>query len=332
VENVAVADGNALAFGRPLFPNGTKFFVGEGGLGELAKLPDADAAIVAMTGTAGIWPTMAAMESGKNVLLASKEVLVVGGKFVMECAKAHNVSILPIDSEHNAIFQCLGSNGVESVAEVILTASGGPFRNFSKQELENVTVEQTLRHPIWSMGRKITVDSATMANKALEIMEARWLFGVPGEKITAIIHPESIIHSMVRFCDGSTMAQMCPPNMEFPIGNCLFFPDKERFTGANIDFVTQKSLTFFPIDCEKFPMVALGKECLGSGPNACAAFHGANEVAVEKFLRMEIKFPHIHRIVADTLDSYRGEPTESIESSLETVERAREIAEVMARK
>jgi 1-deoxy-D-xylulose-5-phosphate reductoisomerase len=331
VENICIFDENALGNKHALFKSGTKFFTGTGGLDDLAKISEADSVLIAIVGISGIGPTIAAIESGKNAMLASKEVLVVAGKFVTECAEKNGIQLLPIDSEHNAIFQCLRGNEMKFVDKLILTASGGPFRNFSKNDLKNVTVEQAMRHPTWAMGKKITIDSATMANKGLEIMEARWLFNIPSGRIDAIVHPESVVHSMVKFCDGSIIAQMCPPNMEFPIANCLFYPDRIPFTGNSVDFAAQRSLTFFEIDVEKFPIIELARKCLAKETNACAAFHGANEVAVEKFLAKKIKFPQIYEIVARVLDAYGGEQTSSIENCIASVARARELAESITR-
>lgn len=330
VENVAIGNEAALAGRERSFAAGTNFFFGESGLRELAAVAEADSILMAIVGTAGIGPTMAAIGAKKMVLLASKEVLVVAGKFVCQCARENGVPLLPIDSEHNGIFQCLRGNGGRSVGRLVLTASGGPFRNFSTKDLENVTVEQALRHPTWTMGKKITIDSATMANKGLEIVEARWLFDVPGEKIDVLIHPESIVHAMVEFCDGSVIAQMCPPNMEFPIANCLFYPERWPTPLPTVDFAAQKSLNFFEPSPEKFPNLLLARQCLNSPNNACAVFQGANAIAVGKFLAGKIKFPRIWEIVARTLDAYDGEPMTSLESCLNSVVRAEEIAEGIA--
>jgi 1-deoxy-D-xylulose-5-phosphate reductoisomerase len=329
VPNVGIFDKHAFAGKDSLFKRGTRFFVGEDGICELAKLPEATAVLMAMVGIGGLRPTMTALESKKTLLLASKEILVSAGKFVMESAKKNNVQILPVDSEHNAIFQCLLGNDNDFVDRLILTASGGPFKNFSRREMENVSVEQALRHPIWNMGKKITIDSATMANKSLEIVEAKWLFDVPGDHIDVIIHPESIIHSMVKFCDGSIVAQMCPPNMEYPIANCLFFPERERLAKPSINFAEQGGLNFFAPDATKFPYLAIIHQCLQADNNACAVFQAANEVAVDEFLNHGIKFTQISEIVARTLDIYSGEPMTSLKSCEESVIKARRTAKVI---
>jgi 1-deoxy-D-xylulose-5-phosphate reductoisomerase len=331
VPNVGIFDKYAFAGKDSLFKRGTRFFVGKDGLCELAQLPEATAVLMAMVGIGGLKPTMAAIETGKTLLLASKEILVAAGKFVMESARENGVQILPVDSEHNAIFQCLLGNGNGFVDRLILTASGGPFRNFSRREMENVGVEQALRHPVWSMGKKITIDSATMANKALEIVEAKWLFDIPGDRIDVIVHPESIVHSMVKFCDGSIVAQMCPPNMEYPIANCLFFPERERLARPSIDFAEQGRLNFFTPDTTKFPHLAIIRRCLKTDNNACAVFQAANEVAVDEFLNHRIKFTQISEIVARTLDIYPGEPMTSLGSCEESVIKARSAAKAIGR-
>jgi 1-deoxy-D-xylulose-5-phosphate reductoisomerase len=332
VKNVGIFDEMAFDGQASLFADGTKFFVGEGGLCELGQLPNVDAVLMAIDGIAGLKATIAAIKAGKTILLASKEILVVAGKFVSECAKKNGVNLLPVDSEHNAIFQCLFGNDRKFVDRLILTASGGPFREFSAKAMESITVEQALVHPTWRMGKKITVDSATMANKGLEIVEARWLFDVPVERIDVLVHPESVIHSMVQFCDGSVISQACPPNMEFPIANCLFFPERKRSLIPTVDFAALGSLTFSQPDCGKFPSLSIARQCLGAGGNACAVFHGANEVAVEKFLAGSIKFTEIPAIIAGTLDAYSGEMDESLEGAIASVGNARSIAETISSK
>jgi 1-deoxy-D-xylulose-5-phosphate reductoisomerase len=331
VPNIGVFDKHAFTGKDSLFKRGTRFFVGEDGLCELAQLSEATAVLMAMAGIGGLKPTMAAIESRKTILLASKEILVAAGKFAMESARKNDVQILPIDSEHNAIFQCLLGNGNGFVDRLILTASGGPFRNFSRREMEDVGVEQALCHPVWNMGKKITIDSATMANKALEIVEAKWLFDIPGDHIDVIIHPESVVHSMVKFCDGSIIAQMCPPNMEYPIANCLFFPGRERLAKPSINFAEQGRLNFFAPDITKFPHLAIIRQCLKADGNACAVFQAANAVAVDEFLGHRIKFTQIGEIVARTLDIYPGEPMASLESCEESVIKARSTAKIIAK-
>ncbi|MDR3144011.1 MAG: 1-deoxy-D-xylulose-5-phosphate reductoisomerase [Puniceicoccales bacterium] len=332
VENVGIFDPVALNGKTSLFAPSTEFFTGEVGLCELARLPSADSILMAIVGTAGVYPTVAAIESGKTILLASKEILVVAGKFIGALARENAVPLLPIDSEHNAIFQCLGRGGSEFASRLIITASGGPFQNFSREELERVTVEQALRHPVWSMGKKITIDSATMANKGLEIMEAAWLFSMPSEKIDVLIHPQCLVHSMVEFRDGSLLAQMCPPNMEFPISNCLFFPERGHSPAQAMDLGAMKCLTFSAPDVEKFPNLSIARECLSSGNNACAVFQAANEVAVEAFLDGRIGFTQMGDAVSMALDAYGGEPMTTLESCLNSVSEARKVAADVLRK
>ncbi|MDR1414124.1 MAG: 1-deoxy-D-xylulose-5-phosphate reductoisomerase [Puniceicoccales bacterium] len=331
VKNIGIGNELALQGNRSLFAAGTNFFIGANGLNELAALPEADSMLVAIVGTAGLSPTITAIERKKTILLASKEILVVAGKFIIQCARENNVQLLPVDSEHNAIFQCLGGNGIESVERLILTASGGPFRNFSPHKLANVSVSQALQHPIWKMGKKISIDSATMANKGLEIIEARWLFDIPESKIDVLIHPESIVHSMVQFRDGCVIAQMSSPDMEIPLANCLFYPERCPFHGKVVNFSKQKALTFCEPDGEKFPALAIARQCLNAetSGNACAVFQAANEVAVEKFLRGQIGFNRIAEIISETLDLYGGEPMTSFENCMNSVTIAREIAQSM---
>ncbi|MDR1890611.1 MAG: 1-deoxy-D-xylulose-5-phosphate reductoisomerase [Puniceicoccales bacterium] len=326
VQNVGIFDEHTFAGKDSLFKRGTQFFFGENGLCELAKLSEVTAVIMAIVGIAGLRPTMVAIENKKTILLASKEILVTAGKFIIESAKQRNVRILPVDSEHNAIFQCLRGNDGSFVDRLILTASGGPFRNFSHRDMENITVAQALHHPVWNMGKKITIDSATMANKGLEIVEAKWLFNVPSDNIDVVVHPESIVHSMVKFCDGSVIAQMCPPNMEYPIANCLFFPERERLEKPSINFAEQGSLNFFAPDVVKFPHMSIIRQCLKSSNNACAVFQAANEVAVDAFLSHRIKFTQISEVVSKTLDVYTGEPMTNLKSCEESVIKAHGVA------
>jgi 1-deoxy-D-xylulose-5-phosphate reductoisomerase len=332
VKNVGIFDGEALRGKQQLFPRGTEFFLGENGINDLAGLRESDSVLVAIVGSASVKPTVSAVEHGKTVLLASKEALVIAGRFIVDLAKQRGVRLLPVDSEHNAIFQCLqGANG-KFVEKLIITASGGPFRNFSRVELENVTAEMALSHPVWKMGPKITIDSATMANKGFEIIEARWLFHVPEANIDVVVHPEGLVHSMVKFCDGSIMAQMSPPNMEFPIAHCLFFPARRPKSSSTIDFWQTQRLNFFKPDTENFSNLTIARQCLLGDGNACAVFHGANEIAVEEFLRGRIKFLQMNELVIGTLDAYAGERSTSLESAMVSVEKARAIAGSIAHK
>lgn len=330
VQNIGIGDPKSLIGKEHFFYKNTKFFLGDEGLCELAQLKGSDSILMAIDCAKGISMTLAGIRAKKDILLASKEVLVVAGKYVMEEASNNGVNILPVDSEHNAIFQCLHGEKKEDIERLILTASGGPFRKFSKDELEHVTVEQALKHPTWNMGKKITIDSSTMANKGFEIIEAHWLFGVQPDKIDVVVHPESIIHSMVEFKDHSIIAQMCPTNMEFPIENCLFFPNRNKNTLQGLDFSHLPTITFETPDIEKFPCLKIAKDCLSSDGNACAVFQAADEAAVDLFLQKKIRFTQIADIIKSTLDTYSCEKNESLEDSLITLNKAKKIASDIA--
>ncbi|MDR3274325.1 MAG: 1-deoxy-D-xylulose-5-phosphate reductoisomerase, partial [Puniceicoccales bacterium] len=327
VKKIGVADRQKFISERAekLFPPGTVFFFGVGGNCELAVDEHADAVLMAISGTAGILPTMAAIGARKTVMLASKEVLVAAGKFVMAEAKRLGVQILPVDSEHNAIFQCL-KDGERFVKRVILTASGGPFRNHSRAQLAAVTVEDALKHPTWSMGAKITVDSSTMVNKGFEMIEAKWLFSLTPEQISAVVHPESIVHSFVEFCDGSMLGQLAPHNMEYPIANCLFHPSREQNDSRGLSLSEIGKLTFEEPNYELFPCLRLAETCLRNGGNLASVFLGADGVAVEAFLAKKIAYLDIYRIISETLSSYSGEQEQTLEAASETITRARNLA------
>ena len=272
------------------------------GLLELATLPEADVVIVATTGTIGVRPTLAALEAGKTVGLANKETLVLAGQFVMPAAAASPGTLLPVDSEHNAIFQCLeGCRDKAHLRRILLTASGGPFLHYTQRELKHVTLEDALRHPNWDMGTKVTIDSATMANKGLEMIEAHWLFGVSHDQIEVVIHPQSIIHSMVEFTDGSVIAQMAPPSMTFPIQHVLAWPDKVAPCHPTLYFSRIHRLELRPPDLEKFPCLRLAREALAAGGLAPAIFNAANEVAVAAFCGKAIAYAAIPRLIGECL-------------------------------
>ena len=269
------------------------------GLMELACLPEADVIIVATTGTIGLRPTLAALEAGKTVGLANKETLVLGGAFVLEAARRGGGRLLPVDSEHNAIFQCLQALGdARQLRRILLTASGGPFLRHTRRELQAVTKADALRHPNWDMGPKVTIDSATLANKGLEMMEARWLFELQPQQIEVVIHPQSIIHSMVECSDGSVIAQLSPPSMTYPIQHVLAWPDRvEQPTQPGLDFSRIQQLELRPPDESKFPCLRLARQALTAGGIAPAVFNAANEVAVEAFLADHIGFGAIPRLI-----------------------------------
>lgn len=294
----------------------TNFSTGSDGLNELAALEQADLVVVAVVGAAGLAPTLAALEAGKDVVLANKESLVVGGQLVMETARRTGAKILPADSEHNGVFQCLHGQPEKSLDSIILTASGGPFRDFSLEQLSSVTPEQALKHPNWSMGPKITVDSATMANKGLELIEAHWLFGLPAERLKVVIHPPSLVHAIVQFKDGCTLAQMSPPSMTFALQNALLFPDRMEGVEQGLDFSQPLELSFSPPSPDKYPCLKLAQDCLAKGGTAPLVFNAANEVAVAAFLRNQIGFTEISDIIESTLNTADFPHASSLENLL----------------
>ncbi len=294
---------------------------------ELATMPEADVVLMAAGGPVCLAPTLAAIAAGKTIALASKEVLVMAGDLVMKAAREKGVKLLPVDSEHNAIFQCLdGRGGMSAVKRLILTASGGPFRDFSPEQLAAVTPEQALRHPNWSMGPKITVDSATMANKGLEMMEARWLFDAAPEKIDVVVHPQSIVHSMVEFDDGAVLAQLAPPSMTFAIQHALLYPERIRGVDNPLDFTKIAPLTFQKPDEARFRALALAREALKAGGTAPIVFNAANEVAVDAFLRRAIPFLAIAETIGHTLEALPPRRTEGLGGILDADREARSVA------
>jgi 1-deoxy-D-xylulose-5-phosphate reductoisomerase len=282
----------------------TKVFCGDDCLVQLATLPEAHIVLVAIVGTAGLQPALAAIRAGKDLAVASKEILVMAGEIVMRQARRHKVRILPVDSEHNAIFQCLEGRNPAEIRRILLTASGGPFRKHSRDALQHVTVEDALKHPTWSMGRKITIDSATLFNKGLEMLEAHWLFGVPMEKVEVVIHPQSIIHSMVEFVDGSTLAQLSMPSMRYPIQYALTWPDRLPNSMEPTNFPKIGQLTFEAPDMDRFPALRLAREAGSRGGTLPAVLNAANEVAVAAFLNRALPFPRIWDVVERTMQAH----------------------------
>ena len=268
-------------------------YQGEGALKRVTQDFEYDMLVNAVVGAAGFLPTLSAIEQGADIALANKETLVIGGEIVMHRVHQKNIRLLPIDSEHSAVFQSLMGENYEDIEEILLTASGGPFRTWDKAEFRNITVEQALNHPNWNMGKKITIDSATMMNKGLEVIEARWLFDVPAEKIRVVIHPQSIIHSMVVFHDGSIKAQLGVPDMRVPIQLALTFPKRLHSNFPRLDWSTLKELTFDEPDLSKFQCLALAYQALKSGGTAPAVLNAANEIAVAQFLTQKITFDQI---------------------------------------
>src|SRR2546428_272736 len=281
-----------------------RIFTGEVGLRELACLTNADMVLVAIVGTGGLRPALAAIEAGKDLAVASKEILVMAGEIVMREARDHGVRVLPVDSEHNAIFQCLDGRPSE-VRRIILTASGGPFRETPSNQLADVTVEEALKHPTWNMGPKITIDSATLFNKGLEMIEAHWLFGVEMNRLEIVIHPQSIVHSMVEFADGSTLAQLSYSNMCFPIQYAVTWPDRVPNTLPPLDFSTLGKLEFEIPRYEDFPALNLARHAGETGGTLPAVMHAADEVAGAAFLNHDLRFPQIWLTVAQVMDRHR---------------------------
>ena len=305
--------------------------VGSRGLEQIAALPQADYVMAAIVGAAGLMPTLAAVQAGKRVLLANKEALVVSGQLFMDAVATFRASILPIDSEHNAVFQCLPRNferglGQSGVRRILLTASGGPFRDMPREALEGVTPEQACAHPNWDMGRKISVDSATMMNKGLELIEACWLFGVPPDRIQVVLHPQSIIHSMVQYVDGSVLAQLGNPDMRTPIAHALGWPDRIASGVTDLDLFAVQQLDFYPPDLERFPSLRLCYEAAAAGGTAPAILNAANEVAVAAFLQGRIGFTQIPRIVARTLEQLPSQAVSDLEQLLAVDREARSLA------
>jgi 1-deoxy-D-xylulose-5-phosphate reductoisomerase len=303
VRHVGVFDHDAYAAAKAsgAFPAGTRVVGGLSGLVELAQLPEADTVLVAVVGTTGLEPALAALAARKTLALASKEILVLAGKFVMAAARAHGSALVPVDSEHNAVFQCLAGHPSAGVRRILLTASGGAFRDWAPERLAHVTPADALKHPNWAMGPKITVDSATLANKGLELIEAQWLFGLRPDQCGAVLHPQSIVHCLVEFEDGAMLAQLCPPSMTFPIQHALLHPERVPGADPGLDFTRRLSLEFRPVDETRFPLLRLARQTMEAGGMAPAVFNAANEVAVMAFLESRIPFLAISRVVEQTL-------------------------------
>jgi 1-deoxy-D-xylulose-5-phosphate reductoisomerase len=329
VPHVGLFDDTALAAARNsgAFAHGTQFHGGLSGLTDLACLPEADTVLVAVVGTTGLEPALAALAAGKDLALASKEILVLAGKFVMAAARASGAQLLPVDSEHNAVFQCLQGHASSDVARITLTASGGAFRDWPAERLAHVTVADALKHPNWSMGPKITVDSATLANKGLELIEAQQLFGLLPAQCHAVIHPQSIVHALVAFNDGSMIAQLCPPSMTFPIQHALLHPTRAPGVESALDFSRLLSLEFRPIDVSRFPMLRIAREVMHAGGTAPAIYNAANEVAVAAFLDARLPFVGIPRVVAQTLEKLPAREPADLATVLAVDSEARRIAE-----
>ncbi len=330
-----IAIGNPIAWKQAkeelLFPHAKSLLTGQEGLEALAQLSETDLVIVATRGTHGLAPTLAALKAGKQVALANKEVLVLAGEWVMKLAKKQNITILPIDSEHNAIFQCLKNEPKKSLDKLILTASGGPFREFNLREMEKITPEMALKHPNWQMGSKITIDSSTLANKGLELIEAYWLFGVREEKIEVVVHPQSIVHSMVQFIDGSILAQMSPTHMTFAIQNSLFYPERTQAVRPALEFGQGLQLSFEAPDLKRFPALSLAREALRRGGSYPAVFNAANEIAVEAFRQNRLTFLQISQLIEQLLE-HPWEKASCIQDCLIADSKARVLSQEIIKK
>lgn len=328
VPHVGVYDDAAFQQARSsgAFSSETKLYGGPSGLVELAQLPEADTTLVAVVGTTGLEPALAAIRAKKDLALASKEILVLAGKFVMDAARENGVRLLPVDSEHNAVFQCVEGHPSSGISRIILTASGGAFRDFTADQLKHVTPAEALKHPNWSMGPKVTVDSATLANKGLELIEAQWLFSLRPEQCDAVVHPQSIVHCLVEFQDGAMLAQLCPPSMTFPIQHALLHPTRVRGVETPLDLKKILSLQFRPVDEERFPMITLAKRCMMAGGVAPAVYNAANEVAVAAFLDGQIRYLAIPELVDHCLQAITNFEPSQLNQVLDIDAQTRQIA------
>lgn len=323
----AVCVGNAddAAKVRAVFPE-VQVFYGEDGLVEIAKM-DCDIVLNSLMGISGLAPTYTAISMGRDIALANKETLVTGGAIITDLCKEKGVKLLPVDSEHSAIFQCLEGNQGRSIKRILLTASGGPFRGYSLEQLEGVSVEQALNHPKWSMGSKITIDSATMMNKGLEVIEAKWLFDVPAENIDIHVHPQSIVHSMVEFCDTSVIAQLGLPDMRIPISLALNYPDRLNYSGDSLDFFTVgKELTFEKPDRKVFKCIDLAYQAIKEGGSYPVVMNGANEELVAMFLAGKIEFLDIPNTIERVMNAHNPSKASSVEEILALDAESRRLA------
>jgi 1-deoxy-D-xylulose-5-phosphate reductoisomerase len=305
-----------------------KICSGEEGLSEVAAYSDAQLTLLAVVGAMGLKPALAAIRAGKDVALATKEALVMAGALLTAEAAARGVKLLPVDSEHSAIFQCLEGGGRGALKRIILTASGGALRQVPKERLASVTPEEALNHPVWSMGKKITIDSATLMNKGLEVIEARWLFDIDAQQVDVILHPQSIVHSLIEYVDGSVLAQLAPPDMRLPILYALSYPARLKNAFPTLDLVQVASLTFEPVDRERFPCLGYAYEAVAVGGTAPAVLNAANEVAVELFLGRQISFGEIPEVIEASLRGHRPGDGDSLDEILAA---DREVREQIAR-
>ncbi len=328
-EIAIVGDSNKAAILRQrLSPDiHCEILAGEEGLLQAAQESRYDIMVAALVGFVGLKPTIEGLKRNKRIAIANKETLVVAGEVINELVESHKSELIPVDSEHSAIFQALAGESKDSIAKIILTASGGPFRTASLETLKNATVSEALNHPNWEMGKKVTIDSATMMNKGLEIIEARWLFGVPPEKIDVVVHPQSIVHSLVEFVDGSIKAQLSSPDMKLPIQYALTYPVRLKNNFVKTNLAEIKNLTFYKPDFEKFETLTLAYNALKAGGTAPCILNAANEFAVEKFLNNKIKFLEITTIIKTALEKIPVEPINDIETIYECNRKTRALIE-----
>jgi 1-deoxy-D-xylulose-5-phosphate reductoisomerase len=313
---ISLSDPAKAKAARDALATSTEVYCGAEGLLKLATMPGADIVLIAIVGTAGLQPALAAIRAGKDIAVASKEILVMAGEIVMSEARKHGVKVLAVDSEHSAIFQCLGSKPGSSVRSLWLTASGGPFRSTPREEFAGITVERALKHPSWVMGRKITIDSATLFNKGLEMIEARWLFDIEMARVKVVVHPQSIVHSMVEFVDGSIIAQISTPDMCLPIQYALTYPERVASERVQTDLAALGSLTFEEPDHERFPSLGLARRAGEAGGTLPAVLNAANEVAVEAFISRKINFMQISETVARVMARHQVVPHAGLEEIL----------------
>ena len=304
-----------------------KIVTGMDGLIEISTLPEVEVLVTAIVGMIGIRPTVEAIKAGKDIALANKETLVTAGHIIMPLAKEHGVKILPVDSEHSAIFQSLNGENHSQIDKLLITASGGPFRGKKRADLEKVKVEDALKHPNWAMGQKITIDSATLVNKGLEVMEAKWLFHVDLDQIEVVVQPQSVIHSMVQFVDGAVIAQLGTPDMKLPIQYALYYPDRRYLTGERLDFAKLGQITFENPDMETFQGLPLALQASRTGGSMPTVFNAANERAVSKFLHREIGFTDIYQIIIESMEQHKVQQQPTIEDILDTEKATYEFIE-----
>lgn len=311
---------------------GRKIYEGFDGLMEIAILPQADTVVAAVVGTTALKPTLAAIEAGRDIALANKELLVMAGKFVMGGAQRKGVKMLPLDSEHNAIFQCINGERKRDIAKLLITASGGMFRDYTREQMLAITPEQALKHPNWKMGPKVTIDSSTLANKGLEVIEAKWLFGVEADQIQVVVQKDSLVHSMVQFVDGSVIAHMSPPSMTFAISHSLLYPERGNYVRPPLDFTKPFTVDFRPPDTDRFPCLKHAFNALRAGGTATTVFNASNEIAVENFVAGKLPWIKIPQVIEATLEATEAIDPQTLDDVLDADAQARAKArEIVAK-